>query len=186
MKRQNLIFTLTLSALFCALLVIGTFIKIPTSSPVPITLQTLFILLSAFLLPFKASLLSILSYIALGLIGLPIFSGGGGLGYVLTPTFGFIIGFLTSIVLISVILKRLKKHKFWQYFCLSLFGVAIIYLIGIFYFAVISKLCLNTEYTFKWIFLSVCFPFIPKEAIVAILASITAQKLKPYIIKFTK
>ena len=83
MKRRKLIVTLTLSALFCTLICIGSFIRIPMPNMMPITLQTFFVLLTGLVLPLKASTLAILTYIALGLIGLPIFSGGGGLGYIL-------------------------------------------------------------------------------------------------------
>ena len=123
MKRRNLIVTLTLSALFCTLICVGSFIRIPMPNMMPVTLQTFFVLLTALVLPFKASTLAILTYIALGLMGLPIFSGGGGLGYVLMPNFGFIIGFLIATVIISVIIQKLKNRKLWQYILISLLGI---------------------------------------------------------------
>ena len=110
MKRRNLIVTLTLSALFCTLIIIGSFIRIPMPNMMPVTLQTFFVLLTALVLPMKASVLAISAYAALGLIGLPIFSGGGGIGYVLMPNFGFIIGFLIATVIIIVI--QILFHTF--------------------------------------------------------------------------
>ncbi len=183
MKRRNLILTLTLSALFCTLISIGSFIRIPMPNMMPVTLQTFFVLLTALVLPFKASTLAIVTYIALGLIGLPVFSGGGGLGYVLMPNFGFIIGFLIATVIISVITEKLKNRKFWHYIIISLFGITIIYIIGILYFAFITNVHNNNDYSWVWFVQTVFLPFLPKEIICSLLASFTAYKIRPYITK---
>jgi biotin transporter BioY len=112
MKRRNLIVTLTLSALFCTLICIGSFIRIPMPNMMPVTLQTFFVLLTALVLPLKASTLATFTYMALGFIGLPIFSGGGGLGYILMPNFGFVIGFVIATVIISFITEKLNNRKY--------------------------------------------------------------------------
>ena len=85
---------LTLLPLFTVLTAVGAFIKIPLGA-VPVSLQTVFVLLSALLLGKKAAISQGL-YVLLGLLGLPIFTGGGGIGYVLTPTFGYLIGFIAA------------------------------------------------------------------------------------------
>ena len=69
---------LTLVALFSALIAVGAFIKIPFLL-VPITLQTLFIVLSALVLERKLAVLSVIVYIMIGLVGFPIFANGGGI-----------------------------------------------------------------------------------------------------------
>ena len=183
MKRRNLIVTLTLSALFCTLICVGSFIRIPIPNMMPMTLQTFFVLLTALVLPLKASTLATVTYMALGLIGLPIFSGGGGLGYVLMPNFGFIIGFLISTVIINVITEKLKNRKLWQYIVISLLGIIVIYIIGIFYFAFIINVYNNNDYSAIWFIQTIFLPFLPKEIICIILASISAYKIRPYIIK---
>ena len=183
MKRRILIAALTLSALFCTLICVGSFIRIPIPNMMPITLQTFFVLLTALVLPFKASILAITTYVALGLIGLPIFSGGGGIGYVLMPNFGFIIGFIVATVIIGVITEKLRNRKLWQYILTSLFGVAVIYIIGILYFAFITNVYNNGENSALWFIQTVFMPFLPKEIICIILASIFAYKTRPYITK---
>lgn len=183
MKRRNLIVTLTLSALFCTLICIGSFIRIPMPNLMPITLQTFFVLLTGLVLPVRASALATVTYMALGLIGLPIFSGGGGLGYVLMPNFGFIIGFVISSVIISIIIEKLKKRTFWQYFAISLLGVLIIYIIGILYFAFITNIYNKSDYSAIWFIQTVFLPFLPKEIICLSLASIAAYKIRPFITK---
>ena len=183
MKRRNLIVTLTLSALFCTLICVGSFIRLPIPNMMPMTLQTFFVLLTGLALPLKASTLATVTYMALGLIGLPIFSGGGGLGYVLMPNFGFIIGFLISTVIINVITEKLKNRKLWQYIVISLLSIIVIYIIGIFYFAFIINVYNNNDYSAIWFIQTIFLPFLPKEIICIILASISAYKIRPYIIK---
>lgn len=183
MKRRKFIVTLTLSALFCTLICIGSFIRIPMPNLMPITLQTFFVLLTGLVLPIKASALATVTYMALGLIGLPIFSGGGGLGYVLMPNFGFIIGFVISSVIISIIIEKLKKRTFWQYFAISLLGIAVIYIIGILYFAFITNVYNKSDYSAIWFIQTVFLPFLPKEILSVFLASLVAYKIKPILKK---
>ena len=78
--------------LFTALIAAGAFIRIPVPV-VPFTLQFLFTMLAGLLLGGRLGAISVGSYIVLGLIGLPVFASGGGIGYILTPTFGYLIGF---------------------------------------------------------------------------------------------
>ena len=183
MKRKKLIVTLTLSALFCTLICVGSFIRIPMPNMMPMTLQTLFVLLTGLVLPVKASALATVTYMALGLVGLPIFSGGGGLGYVLMPNFGFIIGFVVSSVIMSNVVEKLKKRSLSQYLTISLLGVAVIYIIGILYFAFITNVYNKNDYSAIWFIQTVFLPFLPKEIICIILASLSAYKIRPYITK---
>lgn len=183
MKRRNLIITLTLSALFCTLICVGSFIRIPMPNMMPITLQTFFVLLTGLVLPLKASTLATITYMTLGLIGLPIFSGGGGLGYILMPNFGFVIGFLIASIIMSVVTEKLKKRSFWQYIAISLLGITLIYIIGILYFAFITNVHNNNNYSAIWFIQTVFLPFLPKEIISIVLASFTAHKIRPHITK---
>lgn len=183
MKRKKLIVTLTLSALFCTLICVGSFIRIPMPNLMPITLQTFFVLLTGLVLPIKASALATVTYMALGLIGLPVFSGGGGLGYVLMPNFGFVIGFVLASVIMSAVAEKFKKRAFWQYLTISLLGVSIIYIIGILYFAFITNVYNKSDNSAIWFIQTVFIPFLPKELICITLASLTAYKIRPYITK---
>ena len=78
-------------ALFSALIIIGSYIIIPLF-PVPISLQSLFAIASGYYLSKKYANMSVLLYIILGLIGLPVFAGGkGGLQTIFSPSFGYIL-----------------------------------------------------------------------------------------------
>jgi biotin transport system substrate-specific component len=89
MKTRDLV----LIALFAALMALCAWITIP--SVVPFTMQTFGVFMAVSLLGGKRGTLAVLVYILLGAVGLPVFSGfGGGLGYLLGKTGGYIIGFI--------------------------------------------------------------------------------------------
>ena len=73
------------------LLAIAAQIKVPVM-PVPVTLQSLLVALFAAAFGWRIGVATVALYIIEGLSGLPVFAGGGGPLYVLSPTFGFILG----------------------------------------------------------------------------------------------
>lgn len=93
MKRTH-IRSLTQVALGAALLCLSAFLTLPFP-PIPFTLQSYAVFAVCGLLGAKRGLAAVLLYLALGAAGLPVFSGfGGGLGALLGPTGGFLLGFL--------------------------------------------------------------------------------------------
>ena len=82
-----------LCAMFVALVAAGAFIRIPVGTDV-YTLQFLFTLLAGLLLGARLGATAVATYVLLGLVGVPVFASGGGPGYVLQPTFGYLIGFV--------------------------------------------------------------------------------------------
>ncbi len=101
-------------------------------SPVPITLQTLAVLLIAFLFEKRLSVIIILTYLLLGLFGFAVFAGSKvGLSAFTGATGGFLIGFLIAAYLISIINERLIKPSFLSYFILFILGHLIISIIGL-------------------------------------------------------
>ena len=89
MSARKLVYT----ALLAVLTAVGAFLRIPLGVS-SITLQFLFTAMAGVLLGPGCGALSQGVYVALGLIGLPIFTAGGGFGYVLQPTFGFLLGLI--------------------------------------------------------------------------------------------
>lgn len=79
-------------ALFTALISIGAYIRIPTPV-VPFTLQLLFTTLAGLVMGARKGAGAVLVYVALGLLGVPVFTDGGGFSYVFQPTFGYLVGF---------------------------------------------------------------------------------------------
>ena len=121
--------TMTLAALFAVLTAVGAFIRIPFPL-VPMTLQTLFVYLSGTLLGARGGALSQILYVGMGLVGLPVFTGGGGPQFVLHPTFGFLVGFIAGAFVIGHILEKAKKVSFLTCFAACVIGTAVIYFAG--------------------------------------------------------
>lgn len=87
---------LALCGLFTALMAVGAFIHIMVPLgiwQVTISLQIFVAVLAGLFLGRRLGFLSVLAYLVLGLAGLPVFAHGGGLGYLMKPTFGFLLGF---------------------------------------------------------------------------------------------
>lgn len=176
-KKRESIFDLTLSGLFLALMVLGSYIVIPTGI-VPITFQLVFALLSGIILAPKYVILTQLTYIILGLVGLPIFAGGGsGFAYVLKPTFGYIVGFFISALFISIIIKHTKKINFIKILILSIIGIVIDYTIGTVYCVLIAKLYLASQASVNALIIGCIMPFLPKDLVLAIIQSILGVAL---------
>ncbi len=94
-------YNLVLTAMFTAIIVICTWICIPTA--IPFTLQTFAVFLTAYVLDLKYSIMAIVVYMLLGVVGLPVFSHfQGGVGVLLGPTGGYIIGFVFIILVVGV------------------------------------------------------------------------------------
>ncbi len=171
MHRSNLS-TLAKIAMFSALMWICGWIAIPTA--VPFTMQTFAVLLAGAVLGGKGALLSVLVYIALGAFGLPVFSGGkGGLGTLLGPTGGYIIGFLPCAYTSGKLCERTKKRPVATAFSMAL-GLLCDYIWGaLWYFAVYLK--------GQNILLSVAtgiLPFIAPDILKIMLASLMGVKLQ--------
>ena len=115
------------------LLSISSKVSIPFY-PVPMTFQTFvvyFIAASMGMIGFYSTL----SYVILGLMGLPIFAAGGGIGYIMSPTFGFLYGMVLSSLAIAYFSKDLFNKNFFK-ITLSIFlGALIIFLCGILHLA---------------------------------------------------
>jgi biotin transport system substrate-specific component len=72
-------------------------------------------------------------YLAIGLIGLPIFAQGGGPGYILQPSFGFLVGFIPGAYIIGKVVEKDWNPKPLRVLTALLLGQATIYLFGISY-----------------------------------------------------
>ena len=164
----------TIGALvFVILTTLGAFVRIPLPfSPVPITLQTFFVLLSGAFLGSNLGVLSQLSYILLGLSGLPIFSGAGsGILYIFGPTAGYLFGFVLAALFVGKYIKYSNDNSFYA-FCLLCLGDLIILSCGILWLKILFGYSLT-----KLLFIGF-IPFIPGDLLKALIASALYLKLK--------
>jgi len=103
---------LALAALFATLTAIGAFIQIPFV-PVPLTLQTFFVLVSGLLLGARLGALSQFIYMMMGVIGLPVFAGGtSGVGVLTGPTGGYIVGFILGAFGAGLLVEKGTGEKY--------------------------------------------------------------------------
>lgn len=129
---------ITKIALFAALLALISPIAIPTSI-VPFTLSSLMIYILSFSLKPVDALISVLVYILLGVIGLPVFSGyQAGLQVLTGPTGGFIIGYIPASFIISLLVSGKKTVLKYIYSFIS--GTLIIYMFGLLMFSFVMDL----------------------------------------------
>ncbi len=152
--------TAILAALFAALTAVGALIRIPVP-PVPFTLQTLSVFLAAGLLSPGGAFTSQVLYLAAGLLGLPVFAGGGGIGYIFDPTFGYLLSFPIAAFVMGVLSKRLQspdqkaqrndKRKFVHYIVIYGSGSIVIYTIGVTFFFIYSKALLGDIFNVLWV-----------------------------------
>lgn len=170
-----------LTGLFAALMVVGAYVKI-LLPVVPFSLQPFFCALAGILLGSKLGALSQIIYVALGLIGLPVFTQGGGPMYILKPSFGYILGFIAGAYIIGKVSEHLGTFNFKNTLISVMSGLIAIYAIGIPYVYLISKFYLgNITITFIYAITTGLVPFIIKDTILYVVAALVAVKVLPLI-----
>lgn len=177
---------ITKMALIAALLCVSAYITIPIGT-IPLTLQTMIVNLAAFLLSPVEAFFTILVYILLGLIGLPVFSGGaGGAAKLFGPTGGYIFAFLLAAPAMSMakahfaraadkIFKNSapKTSRTIAYAVTAVIvGMVIIYLIGTVY----MKFMLGK--TLAQTLAAAVLPFIPLDLVKCAAAAIIAVPIE--------
>lgn len=164
-------------AVFVALMVASAFIQIPIPF-MPLTFQTVISVLSGLLLGWKKGLISMAVYCFMGLIGIPVFSAGGGIFYILKPSFGYIIGFICASCIAGLISGR-SGLPLWRYIVGALAAFLADYAIGIPY-CMVAAYILNVGNLLN-LFVMSNLIFMPKDAILCVLAAILAWKVLPII-----
>ena len=173
---------LALCALFAALTAIGAFMRIPTPL-VPLTLQYLFTMLAGLLLGAKLGSVSVFCYIALGLAGLPVFAEGGGISYVLKPSFGYIIGFCVAAWVTGHIANKTTVPSLKRLLAACFAGLFIVYGLGVVYLWLVNRLYLGKVIDARTLFIYCFVIYIPGDALQCVLAAVLAKRLIPVLRK---
>ena len=109
------------TALMAAMVAVGAYLHL-NIGPVPISLQTLFVILAGFVLGPRHGAMAIGLYLLAGAVGLPVFAGGkAGIGHLFGPTGGFLFGFALSAWIAGLAVAG-KSDADWKR--LSLYGLA--------------------------------------------------------------
>lgn len=175
-KTKDMIFC----ALFVALIAVGAFIKIPVSV-VPFTLQYLFTMLAGLLLGGKRGCLAVCLYTVLGLLGLPVFAQGGGIGYIFQPSFGYIIGFAVGAFVTGSIANRVPAPGYRRLLAANFAGLGIVYLFGMAYYYLISYFYLNTPIGLWPLFLYGFLLAVPGDILLCIVGVALGKRLIPFM-----
>jgi biotin transport system substrate-specific component len=157
---------------FIAFTTLSAFVRIPLPfTPVPLTLQTLFVLFSGALLGRRLGVLTQTGYLLLGLTGLQVFTGiGSGALYLLGPTGGYIVGFILASFFAGSLFSQ-TNHKWGNIFLKFLFADFIILTSG----AIWLKSALSCS--FGQAFLLGFLPFVPGDLLKVAFATVVFKKI---------
>lgn len=171
---------MVLCAMFVVLITIGAFIKIPVPV-VPFTLQYLFTMLAGLLLGAKKGFTSVLVYIFWGLAGLPVFAQGGGIGYILQPSFGYIIGFAVGAYVTGMIAHRNGKISYGNLLAANFAGLGSVYVLGMLYYYFMSNVYLGNPIGLWPLFLYCFILAVPGDIALCIAGAILGKRILPLI-----
>ena len=174
-KQRKKIHDLVYIALGAVLITICSWISIPTE--IPFTLQTMGIFLVCYLLSGKRASFSVLIYLLLGTVGLPVFAGfQGGPSSLLGPTGGYLIGFLGS-ALIYLLMEKLMGQKLSSAILGMVLGLLVCYLFGTIWFYILYNRGTG-EMGLTTVLMICVVPFIPVDIIKIGLALFLGKLLK--------
>ncbi len=172
LKTQNL----TKIALCVAILCVTSYLVVPLPfTPIVISLHTIVVNIIGLILKPKHAGLCIGIYLLMGLIGLPVFSGGtAGPGKLFGPTGGFYFGFLFAVIVISLL--RGKKISMQRYCIVSMtVGIPIQHICAI------ASMCIYNEWNIWAAFTTVSLPFILGDIIKCVMSSLVGVALNKVI-----
>lgn len=173
-----------LTAVFTALIAAGAYAIVPVG-PIPIVLTTVFVILSGLLGGFRIGVSSVITYLLLGILGLPVFAGGaGGFAVIAGPGGGYLLGYLLAAAVAGLIFRPGKKISKTLLLLMvsiaSLIAAAVIYIPGLFWL----KLNLGLEWR-ETLKIGI-FPFIAGDLIKTAAVVAIAIPLKERFVSFLK
>ena len=171
--RDKGIYRVLAVTVFVILTAISAFVRIPLGfTPVPLTLQTFFVLLSGSLLGRKLGFLTQSIYMLLGLTGFQVFTGSGvGSLYLFGPTGGYIAGFVLASFLAGGLFLREKQGWMVVFFGL-LFADLVLLSCGMLWLKVSLSCSLSRAFLLGFL------PFIPGDILKVIFAAVIHRKLR--------
>ncbi|MBO4926744.1 MAG: biotin transporter BioY [Clostridiales bacterium] len=178
---QNKSYKIALVALFAALSAVGAFIRVPI--PVlPFTLQLFFTTMAGLLLGGELGALSVVTYVMIGLLGVPVFTGGGGITYVFQPSFGYLLGFVAG-AFVTGKLTETERPSFLRVLLACYAGLLAVYLIGVPYLYLVLRFNMQKTLAIDALILNYFLAFMPTDAIKMVLAAVVGHRLIPVLRK---
>ncbi|MFI3252485.1 MAG: biotin transporter BioY, partial [bacterium] len=156
------------------MLIICSVFSFTLSSGITYTLQTVAISFIYFTLKLKKSIFVLLVYILIGLIGIPVFSNGGGIHYVFSPTFGYIIGFIPFVIVLHLL------DKFNIIF--KMLSLIPLYILGAIYMYIIFNYYLEIDSNILYIIQISILPYIIKDVLSILLSYYMYEKRMKHLL----
>ncbi len=174
MDSFNQLRMMVYASLFAALTAVGAFVAIPIG-PVPIVLQNMFVFLAGLLLGSRWGLASVGVYLLAGACGLPVFAGGlGGIGRIVGPTGGYLVGYLPAVFLIGKIANRTPPRVLFDVLAM-ICGSIVLYACGIAWLKILTGMTVTKALAVGM------FPFLIGDALKIAAAAAIAKALRPII-----
>lgn len=173
MSKKSKVIDTVYIGLFAALIAVCAWIAIPMS--VSVTLQTMAVCITAGLLGWKRGTISVIVYIMLGMIGLPVFTGfKSGIAAITGPTGGYIVGFIFTSLIVGFACDKLK-NRVWSNIAAMVLGLLVCYLFGTVWFMIAYKVSFVSA-------LATCvLPFLIFDAVKIAVAGTLVYKLKKFV-----
>lgn len=172
MKTRNLAMTSVMAALMC----LAGMVLHWAPGLVPFSVLPIFVYLSGLILGAEYAALAMLVYIVLGLFGFPVFATApfGGFGYILKPTFGFLLGYIAAAFVVGYIYREASLRRA---IIGVLAGLVIIYLFGLSYLYIILRWLLHQQTSVAGVLMIGFVPFILGDLIKAGIAVWVGQEV---------
>jgi biotin transport system substrate-specific component len=174
MKDINQLRMIVFASLLAALMAAGAYIAIPIG-PVPIVMQNMFVFLAGLLLGARWGLASVAVYLLAGACGLPVFAGGmGGIGRIVGPTGGYLVGYLPAVFLVGYISEKGAGQIVIDVLAM-ICGTIVLYACGVSWLKILTGM--------TWLkALSVgMYPFLIGDALKIAAAALIAKALRPVV-----
>lgn len=142
-QSARLVLNLVTVVLGTVLLTVAAKISVPVL-PVPVTLQSLAVAIIAAAFGWRIGVATVALYIAEGLSGLPVFASGGGIGYLMSPSFGFIVGWLVMAYIIGRAADLGASGRIVLLFGAMVLGNAVSFAFGFTWLLVVANVIIQT------------------------------------------
>ena len=163
---------LALVALLASLISVGALVSVPMFGPVPLTFQVLFVLLSGLLLGARLGALSVIVYLAIGLVAPVYAQGAAGPGALFGPAGGYLFGFVAAAWLVGYVAQRTGTRSAWGLAVAALVGLVPIYVVGAAWLAL--QLGTGDLHVVVW---GGVVQFLPGDTAKAVVAALVARSL---------
>jgi len=164
------------SALFAALIAAGAYLAIPIG-PVPIVLQNMFVLMAPLMMGTKWGITALGLYLFMGACGFPVFAGGtGGLGRLLGPTGGYLLGYIPAVLVSGFISQKIGKSLTGDVMAMIV-GSLIVYATGV------PWLKFATAMSWEKAFIAGMYPFLIGDVLKIVAGIYCVKLLRPILNK---